>query len=220
MNRKTICPVCNKVFEVFLRNQVCCCREHQVQWAKIVKQRWSAVHRILPDDLDWANWRLETALYHWRAHARACEKITCEALDLREKLAVAEDKVRELEDGQSNEIARLEKELAARTDESAHAGKMLAVAKEELGEARGKIAVLDKEREQARLLEKALATAKDEIASLTRERDEARGAAAQQKAGKFRNICANCGKAFSAPRKDEKFCCDQCFHEHASMGLM
>lgn len=230
MNRKAICPVpgCGKVFEVFLRNQACCCKEHQKEWAKIVKQRWHAIHRILPDDLDWANGRLEAAiseimanaaalnntrfelkqvkadnqclfrqgedmealelelewvncrlenvLYHWSAHVAAAEKITCEMLDLREKLASAEDKIRELENGQNKEIARLEKELAARDD--THVGKMLAVARVELEEERGK----------ARIIRLELETARDEIRTLTRERDEAREQANKLKAGKAVNL--------------------------------
>lgn len=178
MNRKAICPVpgCGKVFEVFLRNQACCCKEHQNEWAKIVKQRWHAIHRILPDDLDWANGRLENALYHWSAHAAAAEKITCEMLDLREKLASAEGKIHELENGQNKEIARLEKELAARDD--IHVGKMLAVARVELEEERGK----------ARIIRLELETARDEIKTLTRERDEAREQANKLKAGKAVNL--------------------------------
>lgn len=61
MTRKSICPVCNKTFEVFLRNQVCCSREHQAEWRKMQRAARDQ-RRIMPDDLDWANARLEKAL--------------------------------------------------------------------------------------------------------------------------------------------------------------
>ena len=61
MTRKSICPVCNKTFEVFLRNQVCCCKEHQIEWRKMQRAARDQ-RRIKPDDLDWANARLEIAL--------------------------------------------------------------------------------------------------------------------------------------------------------------